>query len=398
MKDRTGVLIGLIVCWMTVAFSSIGIYTPAMPAIALDLGVSQAEVQATLAVYLAAFAFGQLFYGPYADRYGRRPALLVGLAIYVVGSVLCVTASDVDTLLIGRGIQALGGCAGPVLSRAILRDLFDRDQGARLMAYVGMVMGVAPAFAPVIGGYLEVAFGWRSIFVLLSIIGALVLVLTIWLLKETNQSPHGVKRDGVLTLVLQYPSLLRSRAFVGYTLLTGFVMGATMAYVAGAPFVLINLLGIPADVYGWYAMIPTFANIGGSMVASRILVRVGGDRMILIGTAFVLFGGLAVLGFALAGIVSIAVVMGPMCFIHFGTGLMFPSAMQGAVSLFPQRAGTASSLNGFLQMLIGALGASLVGRMPGDQQMPMALTMGACAVLAVFAMLLTRSATRRPVV
>lgn len=394
MKERTGLLIGLIVCWMTVAFSSIGIYTPAMPAIARDLGVSQAEVQATLGVYLAAFAIGQLLYGTYSDRYGRRPALFVGLAIYVVGSVLCVVAPSVDMLILGRGVQALGGCAGPVLSRAILRDLYDRDQGARLMAYVSVVMGVAPAFAPVLGGYLEVAFGWRSIFVVLTGIGALVLALSIWLLAETNQSPHGVRRDGVLSMVLEYPRILRSRAFVGYTLLTGFTMGAIMAYVAGAPFVLIELLGIPAEVYGWYAMIPTFANITGSFLAGRLTMRLGGERMIVLGTAAILLGGLAVLGFALAGIVSVATVMGPMCLIHLGTGAMFPSAMQGAVSLFPQRAGTASSLNGFLQMLISAVGASLVGRMPGAQQMPMAITMCGCAVLTALSLLLVRSGRR----
>lgn len=395
MKERTGLLIGLIVCWMTVAFSTIGIYTPAMPAIARDLGVSQAEVQATLGVYLAAFAIGQLLYGTYSDRYGRRPALFVGLAIYVAGSVLCVVAPSIDMLIIGRGVQALGGCAGPVLSRAILRDLYDRDQGAKLMAYVSVVMGVAPAFAPVLGGYLEVAFGWRSIFVVLTGVGALVLALSIWLLQETNQSPPSVKRGGVLSLALEYPRILRSRAFVGYTLLTGFTMGAIMAYVAGAPFVLIELLEIPPEIYGWYAMIPTFANIAGSFLAGRLTTRLGGERMILAGTAAILLGGLSVLGFALAGVVSVASVMGPMCLIHLGTGLMFPSAMQGAVSLFPQRAGTASSLNGFLQMLISAVGASLVGRMPGDQAMPMAITMAACAVLTALSLLLVRRGGRR---
>jgi DHA1 family bicyclomycin/chloramphenicol resistance-like MFS transporter len=390
MKERVGLLIGLMVCLMTVAFSSIGIYTPAMPAIARDLGVGQAEVQATLGIYLAAFAIGQLLYGPYSDRYGRRPALFVGLAIYVVGSIMCMTAPSIEMLMVGRGVQALGGCAGPVLSRAILRDLFDRDQGARIMAYIGLVMGVAPAFAPVFGGYLEVAFGWRSIFVLLTLIGAIVLGLMIWLLEETNQSPHGTKRDGVLSMVLEYPRILRSRVFLGYTLLTGFSMGTVFTYVAAAPFVLIDVLHVPPDLYGWFALIPTAANIAGSFLAGRFTMRLGGDRMILMGTACIVAGGGAMLLFVVAGILSIATVVGPMCVIHLGVGMMFPSATQGAVAMFPQRAGTASSLNGFIQMMIGALAATLVGYLPGESQLPMALMMAGSAVLTAFCIPLTR--------
>lgn len=394
MKDRVGLLVGLMVCLMTVAFSSIGIYTPAMPAIARDLGVGQAEVQATLGIYLAAFAIGQLLYGPYSDRYGRRPALFVGLAIYVAGSILCMTAPSIEMLMVGRGVQALGGCAGPVLSRAILRDLFDRDEGARIMAYIGLVMGVAPAFAPVFGGYLEVAFGWRSIFILLTILGAIVLVLMIWLLEETNQSPHGTKRDGVLSNVLEYPRILRSRAFLGYTLLTGFSMGTVFTYVAAAPFVLIDVLHVPPDLYGWFALIPTGANIGGSFIAGRFTMRIGGERMILIGTGFVLAGGLAMLLFVVLGVLSIATVVGPMCLIHLGVGMMFPSATQGAVAMFPQRAGTASSLNGFIQMMVGALAATLVGYLPGESQLPMAMMMAGSAILTALCIPLTRTRPR----
>ena len=394
MKERVGLLVGLMVCLMTVAFSSIGIYTPAMPAIARDLGVGHAEVQATLGIYLAAFAIGQLLYGPYSDRYGRRPALFVGLAIYVAGSILCMTAPSIEMLMVGRGVQALGGCAGPVLSRAILRDLFDRDEGARIMAYIGLVMGVAPAFAPVFGGYLEVAFGWRSIFILLTLLGAIVLGLMIWLLEETNQSPHGSKRDGFLSMVLEYPRILRSRAFIGYTLVTGFSMGTIFVYVAAAPFVLIDVLHVPPDVYGWYALIPTGANIAGSFLAGRFTMRAGGDRMILIGTGFILAGGLGMLFFVALGVLSVATVVAPMCFIHLGAGMMFPSATQSAVAMFPQRAGTASSLNGFIQMLIAALAVTLVGYLPGHSQLPMALMMAGSAILTALFIPLSRTRPR----
>jgi len=321
----------------------------------------------------------------------ERPALFVGLAIYVVGSVLCMTASSIEMLLLGRGVQALGGCAGPVLSRAILRDLFDRYQGARLMAVISLVMGFAPAFAPVLGGYLEVAFGWRSIFVVLTLLGALVLGLMVWLLEETNQSPHGGRRDGVLSLVLEYPRLLRSAPFIGYTLITGFTMASIFVYVAATPFVLIDMLGLRPDLYGWYAIIPTLANLAGSALATRLTLRLGGEPMILLGGVAILVGGLATLACALVGYITVAAVIVPMCCIHVGSGLMFPSATQGAVSLFPQRAGTASSLNGFLQMQLAAL--AVTGLLPGSAHVGMAAMMAAGAVLTVLSIPLSR---RRP--
>ena len=391
MQDRVPLLIFLMVCLMTVAYSTIGIYTPAMPAIAAHFGATPGEVQLTFSTYLVAFSFGQLVYGPLSDRYGRRPAIVVGLAIYVAGSALSALSTSIEMLIVARAVQAFGGCAGPVLALAIMRDLFDRDEGARLMAFVAMVMGVAPAFAPVLGGYLQVAFGWESIFWMLTGMGGLVLVLFLVLLKETHPGSARGVGGSVLTILMVYSRLLRSPAFVGHTLTAGFAMATIFVYIATAPFVFIELLGVPPDLYGWYSLIPTFFNLAGAAFASRYTVRLGGERMILFGSVLVFAGSMALVFLAAIGVLSILALVGPMAVVAFGLSNVFPSAAQSAVSVATRQAGAASSLNGFITMLVASVAVVVVGVLPsGTTQMPMAGVVGAMGVLTMVTLFLTR--------
>ncbi len=390
MQERVPLLIFLMVCLMTVAYSTIGIYTPAMPAIAAHFGATPGEVQLTFSTYLIAFSFGQLVYGPLSDRYGRRPAIIVGLVIYVAGSAMSALSTSIEMLIVARAIQAFGGCAGPVLARAIMRDLFDRDEGARMMAFVAMVMGVAPAFAPVFGGYLYVAFGWESIFWVLTGVGALVLVLFVVLLKETHAGSNRTVGGSVLTMVMVYPRLMRSRLFVGHTMTAGFAMATIFVYIASAPFVLIELLGIPPDLYGWYTLIPTFFNLGGAFFATRFTVRLGGEKMMLMGSLLVLTGALLLLLLALIGYLTVFALVGPMAVVAFGLAIVFPSAAQSAVSVAPRQAGAASSLNGFMTMLIASVAVVSVGLLPPGTQMPMASVVAAMGILTMVALVLTR--------
>jgi DHA1 family bicyclomycin/chloramphenicol resistance-like MFS transporter len=396
MKDRIGLLVVLIVGLMAIAYSSAGIYSPSMPAIAQSLGATVGEVQFTFSAYIAAFAFGQLIYGPLSDRWGRRLPLLVGLGIYILGSVACAFATSAGELLLARGLQALGGCAGPTLARAMVRDLFPRDEAARVMSYVGMVMAVAPALAPVAGGYLQVEFGWPSIFYALTVVGGIVLALNLLLLEETHRSPPRHAGRGLLHMVMSYPQFMRSARFMGYSLNTGFSMATAFVYVPAAPFVLIELIGVSPDRFGWYAAIPVTFNFAGAFIGARLTTRLGGDRMVVLGAAITAVAGLAMLGFVLAGVLTVATVVGPMCLVTMGASIMFPSSSQGAIGLFPDRAGTASSLNGFLQMALAAVASVGLGFLPQTTALPMAAMVAGCAVATLAVLVLLRRGPKPP--
>ena len=386
ISERKGLLVVLLVGLMTVAYSSIGIYTPAMPAIARYFDVPAAEVQFTFSIYIVSFAFGQLLYGPISDRFGRRPAIFLGLAIYILGSLLAVFSQSIQMLVIARLIQALGGCCGPVIGRAILRDLFDRNQGARLLSYVTMVMGAAPAFAPVIGGYLQVIFNWQSIFVLLVGIGALVLALNILFLDETYSRVHQTKSKGFFKVFQSYILFLRSAEFIGFTLVAAFAMSAVFVYSAGAPFLLIDLLGVRPDHYGWLLLIPTLCNLLGAFASARLVEKLGGDKMVVFGTIIVFLGGSLIFFLSVVLGLSIATIIGPMCIVMFGIAVLYPSAAQAAVSLFPEQAGTAASLNGFLHMLVSAAMVLVLGALVNTHQWAMIVLVMVCSLMALIAL------------
>jgi len=349
-KKKVALLVILLSGLMVVAYSSIGIYTPAMPAIANYFDISSTEVQLTFSMYILAFAFGQLIYGPLSDRYGRRPAIFLGLCIYIFGSVIATFSNSIEALVFARALQGLGGCSGPVVGRAILRDLFNRERSAIILSYISMVMGAAPAFAPLIGGYLQVNFNWQSIFLFLIIIGSIVLISNLIYLKESNNSKIKDNNYNLNISLINYLTFIKSRIFIGYSLTASFAMSMVFIYSSGTPFILISLLGISPDIYGWYILLPTFTNFIGAYFAARLLPIFGVDKLIYFGSLVIMIcGGLmSVLSLFLE--LSVWIIISPMCGVMFGLSILYPSAAQGAVSVFPNKAGAASSLNGFLHM------------------------------------------------
>jgi MFS transporter, DHA1 family, multidrug resistance protein len=373
--------IALLIAVSAVSPLGINMYLPSMPGMARALGVDFTTIQLTLSLYLGAMAVGQLVIGPLSDRFGRRPVLLIGLLTFVVGSAICLLAQSIGVLIFGRIVQAIGGCAGITLSRAIVRDLYGRNQVASMIAYVTMGMAVAPMIAPTIGGLLETFFGWRASFAFLIGFGGLALLFAYWRLSETNHSRSA--GESVRELLKGYGSLFRSRQFWGYTLVTSFVSAMFFAFLAGAPYVMIELLGRSPAEYGFYFALVPCGYMLGNFATGRIAGTMGPNRMILAGTLLSLASIAAMAALIAAGFLVPVALFGPMLFIGVANGLVLPSGIAGAVSVRPDLAGAASGLTGSLQIGFGALVAPIVGAALGSTAWPLIAIMAICSCLAI---------------
>lgn len=354
---------------------STDLYLPALPSIAVALTADQGKVQLTLSVFLAGFALGQLAYGPLSDRFGRRGPLVAGLALYVLGSVACMLATTIEMLILARFLQALGACAGPVLARAVVRDVYGRDRTAAILAYMAAAMAIAPTIGPAIGGAIEIAFGWRATFALLLVYGALGLAGIIALLPETSPGPSGQRYFGAILV------LLRHRPYLGYMLATTFAFSGIFAFISASSFVLIETLGLTPDRYGLAFGFVVLGYIAGTMTTGRFGQRIGNLRMLKAGIGFCLLGGASMLVFALAQPPTVAAVLLPMLVYLVGAGLVLPNAMAGAIGPFPTLAGAASALMGFVQMTVAALVGAAVGQFEQTSAVVMAAAIAGMALL-----------------
>lgn len=381
-------LIALLASLAAIGPLSTSLYLPSLPEIRDRLGATTGEAQLTLAASLVGFALLQLVYGPLSDRFGRRWALGGGLAIYVAANAACALATAIGPLIAARFVQGVGGCAGAVIARAVVRDQFPPQRMAAVMAVIGMSVSLAPTVAPLIGGQIHDLLGWRANFVVLMGAGAVLLALAWFALPESPRAGE----YGAISLpriVADYGRLLRNRAFLVNSLVLGLGFGGLFAYVAGAPIVLIAMLGVPPDLYGVYTMLGPLGFLLGAFAARRSHRRAP-SFMVRLGAAVSLAGALVLLGFALAGWLSVAALIGPMFVFSLGLGLSMPNAMTGALTQQPAIAGTASALMGFIQMSIGALGSAMVAALPGETDLPMALVTAGMAAASLAAALALR--------
>ena len=374
------VLIAILIAMGAMGPMALHIFLPSMPGLQRALDTDYGTVQLTLTLYFGTLAFAQLVYGPLSDRLGRRPVVIAGMLLFLAGSIACMLAPTIALLIGGRVLQAIGACAGIALGRAIIRDLYDREEAASMMAYVTMAMVAAPLVAPTIGGYLDIWFGWRSVFVFVFVVGAVVTTAAVLRLEETH--PVRTQETGFPGLLYSFGYLLRRRAFCAYALQTAFTTGVFFGFLGGAPYVFVELLGRPPNEYGPYFMLMAGAYMLGNLIAGRISPRVGSDRMIAIGTfgAVVCTGVLAVL--AATGPLTTETLFAPMTVLSVFHGFSMPNGNAGTVSVDPSRAGAAAGLSGFLQMGIGAIASHVVGATLGDSAAPLvavALTLSVCA-------------------
>jgi len=347
-----------------VAFGAIStdLYLPSLPAIARAFASDTAEVQLTLSVFLAGFAASQVVYGPLSDRYGRRPVLIAGLGLYVAASLACMAAPDIGFLIAARFLQALGACAGVVLGRAVVRDVYGRERAAKALSYMSMAMALAPALGPILGGYLQVWFGWRANFLVLASFGASCLLAVFLLLPETNPSRDAAATRGA-QMLRNYLTLARDPAYVGYVLVGAFAYGGIFAFISGSSFVLIDVLGLSPDRYGLCFGAVVVGYMIGTFASGRLSLAVGLDRLILAGTLVGLAGGVLALGLALSGVLGVAAVVAPTFLYLIGAGLMLPNAIAGAIGPYPTMAGTASAFLGVVQMGLAACIGIAVGHL-----------------------------------
>ncbi len=368
------------------------IYLPALPEMMHALSVDVSGAQITLSAFTGTLAVAQLLYGPLSDRFGRRPLLLTGVGIYFVATLLCLTAHNIDTLVAWRVVQALGGCAGGVLARAAVRDMYGREHAARMLSLLSAAMAIAPAIAPIAGGWL-VPLGWKSSFVVMAGFGAIVLAGTWFLMGETNKHMDPEALDP-WRMLDTFGRLLRDRIFVGNGLAVSFVFVSLYSFVSISSFVVIGVLGVRPDHFGYSFAGPVLCFAVGSTLASRLSHRVPIERTVKTGVAIGLVGGLAMLALALSGVQTVAAVIVPAAVMAFAQGLVLPNSTAVALSGHPKVAGSASALLGAVQAGLGALAGWLAGTLQHGTTLTLAAFMagGWTATALVHLTLLRRPA------
>lgn len=371
---------------------TMNIFLPSLPRMAEWFGTSYSLMQLSVALYLSLSAVLQIFIGPLSDRYGRRKVLIASIILFLMATVGTLIAPDATTFLICRMAQAVIA-SGFVLSRAIVRDMVPGAQAASMIGYVTMGMSVVPMIGPVIGGVLDEWFGWQANFGLLLVLGLAVLWLVWSDLGETALASNAT----IGAQIRQYPALLASQRFWGYVLCAGFTSGTFFAYLGGAPFVGNQVFGLSSSEVGLLFALTAIGYALGNFVAGRYSVRIGMNRMVLIGSMVTCLGLalLAVLTFA--GVHSALVFFGFTMFVGLGNGITLPNANAGMLSVRPELAGTASGLGGAIQIGSGAGLAALAAALltPGSNEMPLVLLMLASAFLAVLSILWVQRRARR---
>jgi DHA1 family bicyclomycin/chloramphenicol resistance-like MFS transporter len=358
------------------------VFLPSLPGMTAYFDTEYRLMQLSVAIYLAMNAVLQILVGPISDRFGRRPVILWGLALYLLATLGCLLATDVTTFLVFRMLQAVVAVA-MVLSRAVVRDMFEQDRAASMIGYVTMGMAVVPMIGPAIGGFLEELFGWHANFWLLFAAGLAVFWLAWRDLGETARASDNT----LLGQFREYPELLKSPRFWGYCLAAAFGSGAFFAYLGGAPFVASNVFGLSPAQTGLYFAAPSIGYFLGNWITGAYAARFGVNRMVLWGTIT------ATLGMAFSLISSYAGFSSPLSFFGFmtlvgvGNGMTISNATAGMLSVRPHLAGTASGLGGAIMIGGGAALSALAGALlvPGAGEFPLIWIIFITSLFAVFA-------------
>jgi len=361
---------------------STDMYLPTLPGLTQVFDTSIERVQVTLSVFLFGFAVAQLVYGPLADRFGRKPILLAGLALFTVASYGCAQSTTIEQLILFRFLQALGACSGPVIGRTMVRDIHGPVNSARVLSMMGTIMALAPAIAPIIGGYMVIWFKWSSTFIFLTSYGVAALLLILFKVPE-SLLPENRSSLNPKVILGNYGALLKHRVYLGYTLSCSFIYAGLFSFLSGSSFVLIDYFEVQAQHYGLFFAMAVIGYMIGTQIAQRIGSRIGINTMLKRGAMLGAASGVAMLIPALLGLHNLWLTISTQVLFMMAVGIVMPQAMAGALAPFPTIAGTASSLLGFTQSLIAASAGLLVGHYHSGTPTTMALSIAAMGVLSL---------------
>lgn len=367
---------------------SMQMFLPALPLIQRDFATDTGTAQLALTAAMLAIGVATLVYGPLSDRFGRRPVLLAGLVLFALGSAVSALAPSVAVLIVGRVLQSAGASAGIVIARAMARDVYGPEQAIRVVSYLTMAMVVAPMIAPALGGAVTDAFGWRVVFHLMIGVGALALAYVAFGLVETNRTAG---EGGWRALAANSRRLLGLRRFWGYSLATSLSVAVFFAFLAAAPYLTVETLKRPAREYGFWFMPVAGAFIVGTFVSTRVIGRLGVDRVIWLGAAATALAVGATALIYLAWALTPALLFAPAVAISFLQGFVIANAQGSAINLDPRAAGAASGLTGFIQMVLCSIVAQAVGMLNDGTVWPMMAFMIAAALAGLLVLPLMRA-------
>lgn len=356
------------------------LYLPGLPALAAEFGGAVGQAQLTLSGLILAFGFGQLLLGPVSDRVGRRPVLLTGLGVYVTGSVCSAHASGMEVLIFGRVLQGIGLAASVVCGRAMVRDLYDPLRGTLVMSRAQSGLGLFALGSPVLGGVLAGTLGWRWALAATGIVAAVALALVVWRLPETlaQRNPRALEPA---RMAGTWGQMLRHPVFLAWSLLLMFTYGGLYTFLASSSFVYIEVLGTSRPVYGLFLASASVSYLAGTFACRRWIARHGIARTVRRAAAFSLAGGLGMATLSLAGMTSPWAICLPQMVFNFGHGIHQPCGQAGVVGPFPQAAGAASALSGFMSAAAAFLIGLWLGRAIDGTVFPLTLTLGLFSML-----------------
>jgi len=360
-------------------------YLPSLPDIVRLLDATTAQGQLTISAYLIGFAIGQIVYGPVSDRHGRKPVLMGAVALYCLASLVCALSTSIEMLIGARALQALGGCGGIVVARAVVRDIYSGARAGRELSLIGSVMALAPVLAPVAGGLLHAAFGWRPVFFTLAACGLWGIII-IWLLLPETLRLRAAEPVSFSSMLASYRLVARNPAYLAYMGLATTSYAGLFAWISAASFVLQDLYGLSASAFGFIFALGSLGYMAGATLAARLVIRRGLDVTIGAGGVASALGGLGMVAAVALGLTSSLSLVIPMALYLAGLGLVLPQAIAGAMTPFPERAGAASALLGFIQQTAAVLCGVAVGHLLGASAWPLAIAVAfmGCACLLLW--------------